>query len=941
MGFYKEEERESMRRSYMSKKFISLILAIMMASTSMSSSVGSMTVFAKETQADRNTDPNKDRKEEKKEKKEIDKDEMVYVLTDGEGNTNKIIVNDELKNNDGDATLKDKTDLKDIENVKGDEAFTQGSEDEISWDAGGSSISYQGYSEKDLPVDVKLSYQLDGKDISAKDLAGKSGHVSIRFDYKNNTKRKVKVNGKQYEVYVPFTMISGMILDADKFSNVTVENGRALNHGDRIVAFGFATPGLQESLGIGKEVFKDADDEPDLPEAVIVEADVKDFELSMTLTAASCDLLDNINIDGKESKDIQKDLDDMKEASKELKDGANQLVDGAGSAASGGEQVADGANQLVGGLNTLADGINAYTDGVGTLKDKSPALINGVKALNEGAGKLYDGTQQLEAGIIAYVDGTQTLAGGLIGDGSAENPGYLNGVAQLQEGVKQLSELKSLGELNDAILQMKMATSDGSGMGPAATSTLGGAASTLNNGLQTLKSKAEQLSGGTSAAKLKELAGGLSAASSSLKSAQDKVNQGTDAVNKTVESAAGKISNAAQTIETQAGNISDAKEKIQAAQSALKEEVENVNYEIEDRNSNLRDAVAETNNNIDSAVGDAKSAISYAKSNLKEIKDSLPEEAQGEYEAAIYGLDEAMNNLEAYHAEKGESIEKVSVSTELDIPEVSAGSLSETATGLEELAGSMSSVDISAEKGTIDGAASAVSSASDSMGEDPFTAVVDAIGNLQMLSGGIVSGIQSLHSGLSQIADKTQKLPDVSQGIDKINSGFEQVTSNNEALANGAKELMNKGEKLKAAGKAVNQGAKTLSEGTQSLSDGADQLLLGITTLDKNSSKLNQGAQKAAAGAETLASGSEELASGLQTLLEGTEEFRDGINEFDEKAIQKLISLYEEDVLSMKDRFLAIQKAGRQYQTFTKLAKGDKGNVKFVYKSDEIKKEEE
>ena len=156
---------------------------------------------------------------------DVDKEETVYVIADAKGNATEVIVSDWLKNRDGAKEIEDVSTLKEIENVKGDETFKEGAGDSITWEADGADIYYQGKTDQSVPVSVKVTYTLDGKEISPEELAGKSGHVGIRFDYSNIEKQKVSVSGKEEEVYVPFTVISGAMLSTDHFKNVSVENG--------------------------------------------------------------------------------------------------------------------------------------------------------------------------------------------------------------------------------------------------------------------------------------------------------------------------------------------------------------------------------------------------------------------------------------------------------------------------------------------------------------------------------------------------------------------------------------------------------------------------------------------------------------------------------------------------------------------------------------------
>ena len=197
------------------------------------------------------------------EKKKSTKEETVYVKASPAGETQEIIVSDWLKNTDGNTSISDKSDLTDIKNVKGDETFSQDG-DTLTWDANGSDIYYQGTSTKSLPVSVNVTYYLDGKEISADDLAGKSGHVKMVYQYTNHM--------KQGEIYTPFVLFTGMILPGDNFSNVKVNNGKSISDGDKNIVIGVGLPGLEDSLKIkGSDILDDMDIDLDIPESFEVE----------------------------------------------------------------------------------------------------------------------------------------------------------------------------------------------------------------------------------------------------------------------------------------------------------------------------------------------------------------------------------------------------------------------------------------------------------------------------------------------------------------------------------------------------------------------------------------------------------------------------------------------------------------------------------------------
>ena len=226
------------------------------------------------------------------------KEETVYVLAGADGSANKVIVSSWLKNPDEETTITDASNLTDIENVKGDETYTVDSKGNLVWNADGKDIYYQGTSNEQLPVDVSIEYQLDGKTVTPDELAGATGHLTITFRYQNNQKKDVTINGKQETIYQPFLMASGMMLDNDKASNIEVTNGKAINDGDSTIVLGMALPGMNDSLNL--KSIKDADGNAidlDLPEEVVINADVEDFSLMTTITMADSHLFSSIDLD--------------------------------------------------------------------------------------------------------------------------------------------------------------------------------------------------------------------------------------------------------------------------------------------------------------------------------------------------------------------------------------------------------------------------------------------------------------------------------------------------------------------------------------------------------------------------------------------------------------------------------------------------------------------
>lgn len=316
--------------------------------------------------------------------KDVDKDETVYVFAKANGDVDNILVNETLKNRDKSATIEDTTDLQDIVNVKGDETFTQNG-NKITWDAAGNEISYQGTTDRQLPVSVKATYYLDGNEISPEDLAGKSGKVKIRLDYTSNETVTKDVNGKDEDISVPFVAVSGMVL-GDNFTNIQVTNGKYLAQGESNIVVGYAVPGLDSGV---KDAAKDLDTE--IPDYVEVSADVTDFSLDMTVTM----LVNGSEMDYSGDLDLT-DLDDLTEA---LSSAGNQLADGSGELSDGAGQVSEGAGTLASKMGDLTSGAGSLKAGMESLSSSSGDLSNGVAVIDQSAQSIANGINTLDTAV--------------------------------------------------------------------------------------------------------------------------------------------------------------------------------------------------------------------------------------------------------------------------------------------------------------------------------------------------------------------------------------------------------------------------------------------------------------------------------------------------------------------------------------------------------------
>ena len=342
------------------------------------------------------------------------KDETVYVLADADGTIQKIIVSDWIKNTLSSDKINDVSELENIENVKGDEEYTLGGDNVRVWDARGNDIYYQGTIEKELPVGLKVSYKLDGETVSPDELAGKSGKVTIRFDYENNRYENVKINGKDEKIYVPFAMLTGMILDNDTFSNVEVSNGKVINDGDRTVVIGLALPGLEEDLGINKDKIEDKLDKKfEIPSYVEITADVNNFSLGMTVTVATNSLINNIDTEKIDDiTDLSGSIDELSDAMAKLLDGSSALYNGLCTLLDKSKELINGINQLADGVAKLKDGAYALDEGTKKLSDGAAALSSGLDTLSSNNDKLNDGAKKVFEALLSTAE-TQLKAAGL------------------------------------------------------------------------------------------------------------------------------------------------------------------------------------------------------------------------------------------------------------------------------------------------------------------------------------------------------------------------------------------------------------------------------------------------------------------------------------------------------------------------------------------------
>ncbi len=373
------------------------------------------------------------------------KSETVYANASYTGNIKNITVSNWLKNPGSAGVIEDVSNLKNIKNIKGDQTYTEEG-GTVKWQADGSDIFYQGTTDQQLPVTMKVTYFLDGKEISPEALEGRDGKVTIRFDYTNNEFRTYEINGKKYEVSVPFLAATGMILDSDKFTNIQVKNGKVVSDGSRCFVLGGALPGFKDSIDLDSFSSDDIDLDFDIPDYFEVTADVAGFSLETTVTVVTNEFFNDIDIDAETT------VNDLKNTIKELSDASDKLVDGSSSLYDGIETLLEKSGDLTAGIDKLADG-------AGTLDNGAKSLDDGAASLKAGISQLTDGIKQLSQNTPALINGSDEFNNGLKLIQSKLSTVTAD-ASQISQLVTYSSQIKSgIEQLNSSIAQLKQGVS--------------------------------------------------------------------------------------------------------------------------------------------------------------------------------------------------------------------------------------------------------------------------------------------------------------------------------------------------------------------------------------------------------------------------------------------------------------------------------------------------
>lgn len=394
-----------------------------------------------------------------------EKTETVYSVLNSDGSISDTIVSSWLHDEDGINNIKETLNLTDVKNIKSNEKPSKDG-NTYTWNAKGNDVYYEGTATKQLPVSVKIRYELDGQEMSAKDIEGKSGHLKLTISFTNNYSEVKNINGKSIVIH-PSYLAGGMLnMSTGNFSNVKCESGKIVNDGtNEMLAFA-NIPGLNETLksaGLDK-----VNNQLGISDDVTVETDVNNFDLGSIMVGMTneIDLASELGEIGSVS-ELTDGIDQLIEADDQLIDGSKQLYDGttqlkeqAAPLTGSSDQVRQlsaGAIQLNDGVKALQTGLTAYTNGVDTLGVNAKAMYGisaGVKDAYDGVSKVQEKKEQsLKDGANSVSEGLNNLYNALYRQGVFTTTEELN--TTLTNSITELDKMsEALGKGKDTLSAM-------------------------------------------------------------------------------------------------------------------------------------------------------------------------------------------------------------------------------------------------------------------------------------------------------------------------------------------------------------------------------------------------------------------------------------------------------------------------------------------------------
>ncbi len=781
----------------------------------------------------------------------ISDDEAVYVLTDAAGTVEKVIVSDR------------------IQEANGEESVTKTQE------------------QKDLPVDVRFTYRLDGREIAPEELAGKSGRVEIRIDYTNNAWAVKEISGKEENLCVPFLTLSALLLDNEHFSNVTVENGKLVNDGTRTVVVGYALPGMGESLALPEDL------DLTIPDHVTVTADAKDFALGSVYTLVANNLFKDY--DEKDPDALQKLISSMNEltdAMDQLLDGAQTLNDGLDTLLAKSDDLTNGINALCGGADQVAGGAAELKDGAGKLASGTKDVKNGASQLTAGAGSLLSGADQLAGGAAQLSAGLDQLSA----NSAAINNGAENVFASLLSAAE--AQLKANGLSISTLtisnyqtqLNQVIASLDPDAVYAQALAQVTAGVEAKRPEIQALvtASVREQVTAAVTAAVRQTVSEQVHAAVSEQIQAAAEENRPmieaevTAAVETQIRervAAAVAAQVRAEIIQTIAGMSVDAYEQA-VASGEISEEIQ----------MQIAAAVeAQMASDEVTAAIDGQTAEQMNAEETQAVIASTVEQKIEEIVQAKLASSEILEQIDAAIEEKMAS----------DEVQALIAQNTEAQMGTEEI-----------QKAIADNTEAQVQKA-----------IADT------MAGSEVQG------KLAAAAEGAKSVIALKTSLDQYNAfylGIQSYTAGVDEAAKGAKDLSSGAAQLKTGAASLADGSAALASGTTTLSEGADALSNGAAVLSDGTNQL-------AAGAHTMRDNLPALIDGIKKLRDGSDMLCSGMEQFNADGIQKLSQIVTVDAAGFAERLKAMASLGKEYcSSYTGLADEGESELRFIYRSSAI-----
>ena len=670
----------------------------------------------------------------------------------------------------------------------------------------------------------------------------------------------------------------------DGFENIEVTNGKAEVSDSSSVVLGYALPGLKDSLGIKEG---DLDGDVNIPEYMEMTADVKNFSMPAAMTFV-VNASDYVSTDGIDTSDLDDMINDLKDASTQLQDGSKTLAEGTDTLSDGLSTLQSKLGTFASGVGTLQSGLKAYTDGVSTLSgglntlgNSTGALVSGADKLNSGAGQLASGSATLKDGLKSYTDGASQLNAGINELGSKSST-LVSGVSKLSKGtsalnagVQELDKTLQAGptdEQKNTIKSTAVQTVKDSFAGETGNTVK----TTIYNGLRYGTDKNGNVVDG-------ELYTSLYKGTASQNFEKNLDSTYKVVVNSIISSAAN----------VKAGEVDS---------NTLASQIKQAYKKTSDDYANAIN-VATQNGTIDASTQKILANDNYKKAFVDyNAIQNMSASQLAEFLYSKNGTSDTLLNMTQTQLENVLSSDDIK-------KQINAGVESALNTLAEKLSGACEQVSETV------AATAAVSGASETMNS------IHAKINAQ----GLVSGVAELNEGVNGENGLIASMPTLTSGIKQLVDGSNTLVANNDTLNAGAT--------------ALNAGASQLSAGTQSLmnsvptlTSGIKQLVDGSNTLVANNAQLNSGASQLADGTNQIVSGVDQLTTGSKTLSEGAHTLADGMVQFNEEGINKILDAYNGDLKPFTDKLQAVIDAGEEYQTYSAIADGQTGSVKFIYK---------